>query len=129
MGSPWYSIEGHPAPFEGNFDREKRIIVQLRLRNATFGHLEQAVPRISSAKVEVGKVNTPRGVLAGLAVTETDMTMEDIDEVIKQLKLHLGSIINARDTVSEIISRRKYVSQRLAASKDSGHYFNRPPYR
>ena len=129
MGSPWYSIEGHPAPFEGNLKREKRVILQLRLRNATFGHLEQAVPRISSAKVEVGKVNTPRGVLAGLAVTETGMTMEDIDEVIRELKLHLGSIIYSRDTVSEIINRRKHVSQRLAASRESGQYFNRPPYR
>ena len=125
MGSPWYSIEGHPKPFEGNLKGEKREIVRIKLLNATFSHIKEAAGRIATPKIMVGMIKD-KGLHVLIMVTEPSISEEEIQEILMELKLHLGSIINARAFKQEVNLRRSGAVRHTSLSRESGYFYNRP---
>jgi hypothetical protein len=126
VGDPWYSVEGHVVPFEGNAGFGRKCFVKLRLRNITIGHLKAAAGRISTIKVEAAPI-PGRGMVVGLFASVKSLSEEEIKKIMLEVNMHLKHLTEDVGTLREEIVRRKTVAHHQALNKEE--YINTPPWR
>lgn len=125
VGDPWYSVDGHVLPFEGN-DFSRKCFVKLRLRNITVGHMKAAVARISTIKVEAALIPGP-GMVVGLFAQVDSLSEDEIKAIMLEVNMHLKHLTDGVDTLSEQIKQRRAVTHHQMVTKEG--YINTPPWR
>lgn len=130
MVDPWYSLEGHPTPVANN--RSQAVFAKLRLRNVTIGHIRQALARISTPKVTAHKL-PGKGLCCALVTEAPELDVEQIQQVLKEMRMHLREIIGRADSRSERAKRIKTAQEEARLARERGHlvpsYVNVPRYR